>query len=348
MNIIFKSENEEIFQKKWNEYINKNDVSLRYLLDHIEFKLLNCNNIEKDYSFLVVNNNECVGICFLPIENYRNIKSISLNDNYIISPLSNNKKVEKLIFDTIDSISKEENVKLIKFFWDTLLPKKQINPFLKYDFIDTSTSDCVVNLTVEEKDLWTKLRKHYKSMINGILKNEEFKIIVFDYKNINKENFENYKQLYFKCIEGKGRNLLTFDKQYELIKNKKALIIGLKYKDRYIGILYFFYFKNGAIYASGVNNPEYEQDINIYHSLLWKAQIVFKKLGVKILTYSQPCAYSKIQGFDDYYDEKQLNISHFKRGMGAEMMTFFRGIKYYDKSLFLDDIVKFKEKIKNS
>jgi hypothetical protein len=124
-----------------------------------------------------------------------------------------------------------------------------------------------------------------------------------------------------------------------MLKNGYATLFGLKYQGKIIGMQYFFHYQNTVVYASGADDPEYtEKKFNIYHPILWKAQEYFKEKGFKLLEYSQPCAYSKIQGFDDYYDKKQLNISHFKRGMGAEMVTLFRGIKYYDKNLFVDDI----------
>jgi len=66
----------------------------------------------------------------------------------------------------------------------------------------------------------------------------------------------------------------------------------------------------------------------------------------EFLEYSQPCGYSKVQGFDDFLDDKQINISHFKRGMGASVKTIYRGIKYYDKKLLIKDIENFKERVK--
>jgi hypothetical protein len=139
----------------------------------------------------------------------------------------------------------------------------------------------------------------------------------------------------------------TFDKQYELLENDFASLIGLKYKGIYIGFNYFFHFQKTVVYASGADDPEYENShIPIYHVILWTATLYYKENGFDFIQYSQPCGYNLVNGFDDYLDKKQVNISHFKRGMGTTMVPLFRGIKYYNNSLLIEDIEKFKNQVK--
>ena len=68
-------------------------------------------------------------------------------------------------------------------------------------------------------------------------------------------------------------------------------------------------------------------------------------MGFKHMEYSQPAGYNLVDGFLDYLDEKQINIAHFKRGMGTKMVPLFRGVKYFDKNLLLKDIDSFREKV---
>jgi len=143
--------------------------------------------------------------------------------------------------------------------------------------------------------------------------------------------------------------LIYFTFFFSLFSVDKNTLKELKYKDKFIGMQYFFHYQKTVVYASGADDPEYtKKGFNIYHPILWSAQKYFKEQGYEYLDYSQPCGYSKIQGLDDYYDDKQLNISYFKRGMGSEMKTLYRGIKYFDKELFLEDIENFKERVKNA
>ena len=349
MNIIYKSEDKQTFLKYWKEFLKSNIVSFNYLIERIDYLLINAQNVINDYSFVVIKNNKCIGICFLPIEENGNYLSISIANNYIITPVSENNKVEKFIFEKIDEISKEHNIKQIKFFLDPLIMvyKQKFNILLKYGFLDTSATDCLVDLRKSKEELWRNLRKRYKSMINKVLKDDNFEIFIMNKDNSNYEIHEYYRELHHKCSGKITRRKETFDKQFDMLKNGYATLIGLKYKGKFIGMQYFFHYQKTVIYASGVDDPEYtEKKFNIYHPILWSAQIYFKEREFEFLEYSQPCGYYKVQGFDDYLDEKQLNISYFKRGMGADMITLYRGVKYYDKNLFDKELELFDNKIR--
>jgi hypothetical protein len=131
-----------------------------------------------------------------------------------------------------------------------------------------------------------------------------------------------------------------------MLKNDQASLFGLKYKDKFIGFNYFFHYQKTVVYMSGADDPEYENSkIPIYHTILWSSFLYYKERGFDFMQFSQPCGFNKVDGFDDYLDQKQINISHFKRGMGTEMRTLFRGIKYYDKELLEKDLKEFKEKV---
>lgn len=87
---------------------------------------------------------------------------------------------------------------------------------------------------ISQKLLWENLRKSYKALINSILKNDDYEVVI-----INKDNksYEEYRELHRKCAGRVTRAKETFDKQYELLENDFASLIGLKYKG------FFFIFK---------------------------------------------------------------------------------------------------------
>jgi hypothetical protein len=345
MKIVYKKENPQIFWEKWKEYITNNISSFRYLPLYIDYMLYYSSDLYEDMSFVVIENNKCVGICFLPIEN-KTFKTISLAGSYTIAPLSINERIEKAVFFEIEKIANRYDIKLIKFFLDPLIGYK-FNILLKYGFFNTSSTNCIVDLRKPSNKLWQNLRKSYKPLINGILKNSDYTIFIMNSNNADYEIHECYRKLHHKCAGRVTRNKKTFDKQFEMLKNGYATLMGLKYKNKFIGMQYFFHYQKTVVYASGADDPEYTaKKFNIYHPILWKAQLYFKENGFDFLEYSQPCAYCKIQGFDDYYDKKQLNIGHFKRGMGADMTMLFRGIKFYDNNLFINYIKKLEKQIK--
>jgi hypothetical protein len=80
--------------------------------------------------------------------------------------------------------------------------------------------------------------------------------------------------------------------------------------------------------------------------MLWTAIEHYHSKKYQSLELSQPCGYNEINGFLDYLDKKQKNISSFKRGMGANMTSFYRGIKYFNQDLLIRDIDHFKDQVK--
>jgi hypothetical protein len=212
MEIIYKNENSKIFWQKWGEYIKNNPSSFRYLPLYVDYMLYYTNNLFKDMSFVVIENNKCVGICFLPIEKNK-YNTISLAAGYTIAPLSVNERIEKVIFKQIDDIAKKYEIKFIKFFLDPLIEyNPKFNILLKYNFFNTSSTDCIVDL--RKNDLWKNLRKSYKPIINGILKKNDYEIFIMDKNNADYEIHEFYRKLHHKCAGKVTRKKETFDKQF--------------------------------------------------------------------------------------------------------------------------------------
>ncbi|MGB9855717.1 MAG: hypothetical protein ACPLKS_04165 [Caldisericum exile] len=348
MEIIFKKENLGKFNEFWEMYLDNNPVTFRYTKIFIEYLLNYSNNITDDLSFVYIENNEPVAIVFLPIEE-NNFKSISLSGSYTVAPLAKNKKYMKKVFNIIDELSKINNIKLIKFYIDPQYQKflnLEYNFLLEYGFINTSSSTCIIDLRKSQQDIWSKIRKANKSLINGIIKNSAYEIIVYDYQNPDFAVHELYRELHKKCAGKETRRKITFDLQYQMLIDDKAALFSLKFKESYIAFAYFLHFQKSCIYMSAADDPDFESlNISKSHPLIWTACLYYKKRGIELLELSQPCGFSKVSGLDDYLDEKQINISHFKRGIGGEMVLMYRGIKYFDKNLLICDIEKFKERV---
>lgn len=351
MNIIYKKINKENFITRWKEYNNSNLSSYKYLYVYLEYMNFYTPNMISDESFVVIENNKCVGICFLPIEKENKITSITLAGGFTIAPLFLNERIEKIIFKEIDFIVDKFTIDKIQFSLDPLIVEYQnkYNWLLKYEYIDSSASNCILDLNHNISKLWKELRKSYKSLINGIINSDEYEIVIISKKNKNCDIHEEYRLLHKKAAGKETRPKVTFDKQYELLENGNATIIGLKFNDKFIGLNYFLHHQKTVVYYSGADDPEYtKMNIPIYHSILWKATNHFKELGFEFIEYSQPSSYSKVEGFNSYSDDKQINIAHFKRGMGTKMVPLFRGIKYCNKELLIQDIKEFEKKVREN
>jgi hypothetical protein len=345
MKIIYRKDNEKLFLQNWQSFLNKEACSFRYLPLFLDYMLLYTQNLVEDKSFVAVKDGQCIAIAFLPIEQPSDgNKTISLANGYTISPLATTEKIEKKIYAHIDELARNLEIKKIKFYLDPLIIeyKNKFNNLTKYNFINTTTADGLLKLDKKEDALWSNVRKGHKSDINKILRNPEYEVISIDHQNHDYQIHEQYRELHHKAAGRITRKKETFDKMFDMMKNDNASLFGLKYKDKFIGFNYFIHHNNTVIYASGCDDPDFA-GIAIYHPILWKAILYYKQRNFDFMQFSQPCGHNYISGFDDYLDKKQMNISKFKRGFGITMTPFFRGIKYYDKNLFLEDIENFKQ-----
>lgn len=141
---------------------------------------------------------------------------------------------------------------------------------------------------------------------------------------------------------------LIYAKQLNLAQQNLATIIAVNFQDRPIIINYFFHDDSNVVYASNAyDTNESFTNLPLNHYLLWHSTLYFKQLGFKIFGFGQPCSINTINGFLDYADSKELSISHFKRGMGSQMIPHMQGIKCFNKNILIEAIKEFKQKVTN-
>lgn len=333
---IFKEKEPELFWQYWQKFIFEHKESPRYLKASIEYNLAYANNIYCDKSFVYLENNEPLACVFLPIEKDADGLSASFQGGYIDAPVILNKKVEKKVFLIIDEIARENNVSKIKFAID-VLSDKNYNYLIKYGYLDSSILTYVIDLT-SLKDLFKSCRENHRRNIKKIKNDKIFLVFYSDKKNSSYEIHEEYRELHHKCAGKVTRSKETFDFQFQELKQGNAVLFGLKYKGKNIAFVYFKYYKDKAIYSSAADDPDYNK-FPLYHILIYSAMKYLKKRGVCFIDTGQPSSPSS--QIDYYPDKKQLNIALFKCGFGGEFKHYFRGIKYFSKKLFKEDIKKF-------
>ncbi len=345
MDLIFRKDNEKLFLQRWQEYIDNNLASHVYLTIQFKYTPYDYENLYADFSFVAVQNNKPVAICLLPIENINNCNTITSAGEYLPSPLAINEKIEGKIYQYIEEIARQNNVKVVKFYLDSLLMeyKNKVNDLLKYDYIDSSSTNGILDLNKDIEELWSNLRKGHKWLIRKIQKDNNVKIIKIDRTNADYDVHESYRELHHKCSGRMTRSKETFDEQFEMLKNDFASLFGLRYKDKHIGFCYLFHYKKIVTYASASDDPDYDQ-YPISHAIIWEAIKYYKERSFDFMRFTRPYGYSMVSGFNNYQDQKQINISLFKRGFGARMVPLFRGIKYFDRNMFIEDLEQFKNK----
>jgi len=320
--LVFKEENEELFWKYWNEMAKK--ASYRYFPTNL--KTYNYGG-KNDKSFVYLVNNQLAAGVFLPIE--------KIEKFFINAPIFKFMAVSKEIFKIINKIAVENGIKKIMFEIDPL-ENYSYNYLQKYGYLDATILSYVVDLTVD--DLLATCRKGCRNDIKSILKDKNFSVFFIDKNNADYNIHKEYRELHKKCAGKETRAKKTFDWQFERLKEGKAVLFGLKYKNKNIAYSYFEFNKEKGVYYSSADDPDYDR-MHIYHILIYSAMEYLKKKGVKFLDMGQPASPS-LQ-FNYYPDKKQINIALFKRGFGGEFRPLFRGIKYFSEEAFKKDIKEF-------
>ena len=338
------------FSRYWNSFLENNQYSFSYTLENIKYFYSYVHTIIKDSSFIITQDNIAVGICFLPIEKIDEIYTISLNNYYIPAPLFINERIEKIIFNHIDLIAKQNNIQQIKIAIDpnlTFNKSNSYNNLKRYSFLETNSLNATVDLKLDKDELWRNLTKSYKSLINKYTKTTTDTLHIMTSENTDFSIQKEYWNLHCEIAGKNARGIELFEHQFELITQGYATLFYIKQDEEFISFSLFFHHNNFVTYVSSVT-----KDINpkppISHYTLWNANLYFKNLGYELIQYGQPSGYSNFSGIDDIQDDKELAIAHFKRAMGTKTTTLYRGIKFYNKELLKNHLYNFIEQWKVS
>jgi len=330
-NIEFIHKEDNHFLDYWNSFLDKHPHSIHYHRDFINYLYSYC-NIEKDLSFIAKKNDIIIGICFVPIEVINNQKSITLSRGYTPIPLSINIKSEKIIFEYLEQLIKQNNITNVKMFTDSNLEfniNNQYNHLKRYNFLETNSLNLTIDLTLEEEQLWSNLSKSFKSLINKYKKNTTHSLHIMNKDNPQWDIMETFWQLHKSVAQENARDISLFHAQYDLIQKGLATLIYIQNNKEYISFGLFFHYNQYATYASSVSK-NIESKPPLSHYILWNAITNFKKSHHKLIQFGQPSCFSKTSGIDDVASDKELYIASFKRNMGAIPSTFYRGIKFYN------------------
>lgn len=305
----------------------------------------------RNKSFFVKENNKIIAVCPLVLETINGVNEFSYGDGYGPMPIftngltkKNDEKIKKFIFEKLDEMANENEVKRIRLKF-SVLDKSYLendvfkyNYLMKFGFLDTSINTQVMDLSLPLKDIKNGLRHGHDSDINKAAKVMEG--VIFDKDNITAEIFDSYSSLHHKAAGRITRPKATFDIMFDIIKTGQAFLVGAIKNNLYIGFSYFFYYKNNVYYGSSCNNPDY-RDLPIAHLIQWQA---IKYMQEKKYHFYEIGWQNFSNSLSDFPSQKEINIARFKRGFGGYTIPIFRGEKYYDKKYFLK---VFQERINN-
>ena len=347
-NIIIIDKNSTDFEEEWNKSLTNLKHSFLYTKFGMDYYKSYCNFID-DLSFIIKKDDKYIGLAIVFLEKIENNLSISANNGYIPSPLYMDEKAEKIVFKHIDFLAQIKNIKQIKFYIDTLLTLEKKSPpkfniLKKYEYFETNNLNLYIDLTLNEKELWSNLNKSYKPLINKYTKSTQNQFLIMTRENASWEIFSEFYKLHCNIAQDRARKISLFEEQFKLLQNGLSTLFYIKNEEEFLSFSLFFHYDKSVTYATSVSKKEEKQE-PYSHFLLWNANIFFKKQNFCHIIYGSPSGVCKFGGIDDINDEKQLAISFFKKQMGAEIINVNRGIKFFDKYLLKNFILNFVEKL---
>ncbi len=338
------------FKNLWSKFLKAYDqYSYKYVIDVLDYYLL-ISNKAINRSFLIQNHEEVLAICPLIIEKVKNSWQGSIYGGKDFLPIALfNKKltlkqknhIENILFKEIkDNFNKSEVKKAffqadcisisLKDIYDTFLDKERA--------LDISTIHHIVDLNLNEDQLWKQIRHSSKAIINKGLKLFDFK--VFDSSNFQDELGETHRKMHHSLAGKVTRPIESFKKMSDWVKKGCAIFIQQSYKKQVAQLIYVAIGGKSAAGASVVENLNLKSPIPMTHSLNFFIYKEVKKRGVE---YYDVGLTSYRSSLFNHLSKKEIDINHFKRGFGERNSPLRLWIWFEDHS---EEILYIKEKLK--
>lgn len=350
MKFIAKQDDEKLFFEFWQQYQKKNISGASYDVDIMGYYLITEDEyLIRDESFVFVNEEvppKCIGICFFPI--YKKDGVTFVNSS---APLASSKKYLNSCFQYIDTLISKYVLDKVELSIDVNYSQSgefKYNYLRDYGYIDCTTNDSIFILNDNKDKLFYKLNRSSRKLIKKFSRIDKYRINLYNEKNITTKIFNQYKECHYICAGKQTRSDESFNYMLELIKKSNAILLELCVENRGIGYLLVFLSENKYVTLSSISNlPEFERDIPIYRLLYWKVIELFYD-RYEIIFYGYPAGNSRVEGFKSYMNVKQVQIAKYKKYMGGVTVPHFKGIKYINKALILEDIEVFAENIERA
>jgi FemAB family protein len=310
----------------WNQVIeNLIYIPVQYTQEEIEYdkQYLIDNNYEIiEISLILLNNNKAIGILPLSINKELgkscNIKSFRTD---IVEPLFIKninikiiKKINKKILTLIKNLSTKINLKKLTYLHkfngnkNISLSNWRIET-MKLIAESKIKTELLIDLSLDINEIKNNFRESYKNLLK---KNySEITIKILDSENYFIWN--EFKKLHLAVAGKQTRSEESWSKQYDNIKNNKALLIYIKdFEEKIIGCGYFRITRDECEYSVAV------YDRSLFHlplghfvqlaivEELKKRGLKWYKIGVLSNKYENPAP-----------SEKEINISQFKEGFAS-------------------------------
>ena len=229
---------------------------------------------------------------------------------------STQKAVNKAVKKHFDSVMTNQPVHTIQVL--DSLAKGELNT-ISLSLLNENDSQAtpyftqLIDLSLNESERKSLLRKSYKSLINWGKNNLEIQVL--DSVNICWEDIESIRQLHIEVAGRETRSCKTWEVQYDGIKASEGFAMIGKLDGKLVSASLFFYNQQNCSYAVSVSRRDFF-DKPISHALLWEAMAYAQQKGCHYFEMGEQLFPQQGQPTD-----KELNIARFKRGFGGSCTT---------------------------
>jgi len=291
-----------------------------HLIDYLNIYNSEFNDNYTDLSLIICYYNKPIVIWPLSISGLCDSVLLSSQHKEILAPLfidNINKVIKKniysIVFLLLEKIIQKFKIKKIQFLEDVYINKTISdwgNYILSNDTKKQIRNDMYLDLTLTNSEIWTLIRKSYKSLINKAAKKYQALFLFSDDKSI----WDEFKLLHYKEAGKKTRSEQSWNKQYENIICKKAILCYCHDGDQMIGGAFFDLSKDEAFYSVAAYENKFRKN-PISHFIIYSSVIKIKSLGIKKLNFGQI-------NYNDSFDLqniKEFNIQKFKNGFASNI-----------------------------
>lgn len=209
------------------------------------------------------------------------------------------------LLQELTRIISSENIREMKFAYDPYLVGAYFGE-MQHKTLHT----CMVDLSLSEEQIFSNIRKSYKSLVNW--GKRELQIRIMTKANADAEFYELVKQFHIQVAGRKTRSDETWSKHYESICAGEAYLVAAYFRDALASVAIILHGTDEAFYGVGINDRNLMEEFPVGHFPLLSAILYAKSIGLKRFNLNEidPAG----------TDEKVDNISGFKKGFSKTLI----------------------------
>ncbi|MDO8788866.1 MAG: GatB/YqeY domain-containing protein [Sulfuritalea sp.] len=241
-------------------------------------------------------------------------------------------KLMESIFELIEGLAQELEVahshfRIVPLSPACLKPKYAIyNDLLRYRYLDCSSATQMIDLRLNEQELWAGVRRDHQR--NIVKAREALRIQIHSGDRLTEAKFDEYRLMHARAAGRVTRPAETFRMMRDWIRSGDGFIAEACLADgKSVGFETFHGYKGSGYSMSACNEPGYGR-LPIRHLVQWESILWMKTQGLEFYEVGP-----QHFGFSicDFPDQKKRDISLFKSGFGGVTVPVLQAERFHSR-----------------